>query len=141
MHTTIGGFCTRNRVLGILAVSRSFGDHGMKDFVIGNPKSIQFLSTDKVFLPCVAATPYVSETELDSCGDCPILILACDGVWDVFSDQEAADLLMDRFKKEGPFTDAAKYLVSIIIDTHYQRFRRTQNRCNLTLGAGGHRAR
>lgn len=32
-----GGFVLRNRVLGILAVSRSFGDHRMKNFVIGVP--------------------------------------------------------------------------------------------------------
>jgi serine/threonine protein phosphatase PrpC len=63
------------------------------------------------------ATPYVSETTLDLCGDCPLLILACDGVWDVFSDQEAADLLMERFSCEGPFTDAAKYLVSTVTDS------------------------
>ena len=32
-----GGFVLRNRVLGILAVSRSFGNQGMKEFVISEP--------------------------------------------------------------------------------------------------------
>lgn len=41
--------------------------------------------------------PYVSETDLSLCGDCPMLIMACDGVWDVLSDQEAADLLLDHY--------------------------------------------
>lgn len=32
-----GGFVMRNRVLGILAVSRSFGNQGMKEFVTSVP--------------------------------------------------------------------------------------------------------
>eukprot|EP00904_Undaria_pinnatifida_P012025 jgi/Undpi1/7953/HiC_scaffold_24.g10425.m1 len=62
-----GGFVLRNRVLGILAVSRSFGNQGMKEFVISEP--------------------FISETRLGS--DCKFLIIACDGVWDVFTDDEA----------------------------------------------------
>eukprot|EP01034_Spumella_vulgaris_P030462 gene30462-37680_t len=81
---------------GILAVSRSFGDHGMKEFV--------------------TAEPYFSETNLLECGDCPILILACDGVWDVFSDQEAADLLLERYLVEGPYENAAEVLVTAAIE-------------------------
>lgn len=60
-----GGFVSRGRVLGILAVARSFGDHGMKDFV--------------------SAQPHLCEVELgDSEGEKssikhPFFILACDG--------------------------------------------------------------
>lgn len=89
-----GGFITKSRVLGILAVTRSFGDHGMKDFV--------------------SAEPYISETNIDEFFNCPMLILACDGVWDVFSDQEAADLLMKRYLEVGPYPEAAELLVSLM---------------------------
>jgi len=95
---TAGGFITRGRVLGILAVSRSFGDHGMKDFVI--------------------ADPHLTEVDLLALNNAPLLIIACDGVWDVFSDQEAADLLLEEFKAQGnqPFEDAAEILVQAAID-------------------------
>jgi serine/threonine protein phosphatase PrpC len=39
------------------------------------------------------------------------LILACDGLWDVLTDQDAADLLMGRYLREGHFSDAAEYLI------------------------------
>jgi serine/threonine protein phosphatase PrpC len=93
-----GGFIARGRVLGILAVTRSFGDHGMKDFVV--------------------AEPYTTATALDdaTCGECPLLILACDGVWDVMTDQEAADMLIQRWReKGGPDADAAQFLVKTAI--------------------------
>eukprot|EP01033_Poteriospumella_lacustris_P008555 gene8555-6155_t len=91
-----GGFVIRNRVLGILAVSRSFGDHGMKDYV--------------------TAEPYVTIKDLDDASKYPFLILACDGVWDVFSDQEAAELILERYSVEGPFVGAAQLLVEAAIE-------------------------
>jgi serine/threonine protein phosphatase PrpC len=94
--TEAGGFIVRNRVLGILAVSRSFGDHGMKDFV--------------------TAEPYVTIVDLDKEMEYPFLILACDGVWDVFSDQAAVDLILERYLVEGPFEGAAQLLVEHAID-------------------------
>jgi len=71
--------------LGILAVARSFGDHGMKQFVIGKP--------------------YVSKTEItlrhDADGDSDTFcICACDGLWDVLSDQQACDFVLGCLKKK-----------------------------------------
>ncbi|KIK67431.1 hypothetical protein GYMLUDRAFT_37554 [Collybiopsis luxurians FD-317 M1] len=73
-----GGIVLRGRVFGTLAVSRSLGDHmryeslKLKDLVIG--------------------TPYLSRTELDDEHD-EFCIIACDGLWDVITDQEAVDLV------------------------------------------------
>jgi len=67
-----GGFVALNRVNGVLAVTRSLGDHLMKDYVI--------------------ADPYLQATKLEP-GD-NHLVLACDGLWDVASDQDVADLIV-----------------------------------------------
>jgi serine/threonine protein phosphatase PrpC len=111
-----GGFVTRNRVLGILAVSRSFGDHGMKDFVIGRVEHIcanciLHLCFNAYY--CTLAQPHIASARLSTENNPVMVILACDGVWDVLSDQEAADLLLARYQVDGPFEDAAKLLVNI----------------------------
>ncbi|CAO3679265.1 unnamed protein product [Umbelopsis vinacea] len=69
----LGGFMMNNRVNGVLAVTRSLGDHTMKEFVVGNP--------------------YTTETELTD--EDSFIILACDGLWDVCNDSDAVDLIKD----------------------------------------------
>ncbi len=69
-----GGLVVLNRVSGILAVTRSLGDLKMKDYVIGEPycERVELLDTDSY------------------------LVVACDGLWDVVSDQEVCDTLMEK---------------------------------------------
>ncbi|ORX72205.1 protein serine/threonine phosphatase 2C [Linderina pennispora] len=55
------------RVNGVLAVTRALGDSTLKPYVISNP--------------------FTTETVIEDTDD--MLILACDGLWDVCSDQEA----------------------------------------------------
>jgi protein phosphatase PTC1 len=69
-----GGIIMKNRVNGMLAVTRSLGDQFFKDLVIGNP--------------------YTTSVELDMVAD-KFLIIACDGLWDVISDQKACELVKD----------------------------------------------
>ncbi|MES1920462.1 hypothetical protein MHBO_002127 [Bonamia ostreae] len=66
-----GGFVKEGRVLGRLAVSRSFGDPTLKQYG-------------------VSATPYVSRVQLDAKRD-SFLLLGCDGVWSHMAIKETVD--------------------------------------------------
>jgi protein phosphatase PTC1 len=84
--TNAGGLILNNRVNGVLAVTRALGDAYMKDLVTGHP--------------------YTTETVIQADTD-EFIILACDGLWDVCSDQEAVDLI----RGESDPQKASKILV------------------------------
>lgn len=89
-----GGFVLRGRVLGILAVSRSFGDHGLKQFV--------------------SARPFMTETEITP--DCQFLAMCCDGVFDVMKDEEVVDFIKEHSKGGAPNPKIAHLLVKEALD-------------------------
>ncbi|KJE91551.1 protein phosphatase 2C [Capsaspora owczarzaki ATCC 30864] len=66
-----GGMVMGSRVNGVLAVARALGDIHMKEQIV--------------------STPFVSSYTLQA--DDRFFVLACDGVWDVMSDQEVVDLV------------------------------------------------
>ncbi|KAL0222302.1 hypothetical protein RCL1_002156 [Eukaryota sp. TZLM3-RCL] len=86
--TELGGFVIASRVQGILSVSRALGDHGLKPYV-----SIEPYATENI----IPLAELQQETPV-------ILIVACDGLWDVFNDNEAISIVQSKLgelKKEG----------------------------------------
>ena len=81
-----GGFVRDNRVNGALNVSRTIGDLDFK-------KNVELPHTHQM----VVATPDITTFTLQK-GD-EFLILACDGIWDVLSNQEAVDFVRKRIKQ------------------------------------------
>nr|CAB3473606.1 unnamed protein product [Digitaria exilis] len=71
------------RVGGILAMSRAFGNHLLKRFVVADPE--------------------IQDQEID--GELEFLILASDGLWDVVSNEHAVAFVKDE---EGPEAAARK---------------------------------
>ena len=76
-----------SRVEGILACSRALGDFILKPYVSAVPDVVQ-VAFDRSFTSSTAAT-------LQMPGNCSasFLILASDGVWDVFTSQEAVEFV------------------------------------------------
>jgi serine/threonine protein phosphatase PrpC len=79
--TRAGGFVTPNhRVNGVLAISRALGDHMLKENDV------------------VTCSPYCQHAEVQPRDS--LLILACDGVWDVMEDQDAVDIALEVVARE-----------------------------------------
>ncbi|KAF8696927.1 hypothetical protein HU200_036571 [Digitaria exilis] len=79
----VNNFSGTWRVGGILAMSRAFGNHLLKRFVVADPE--------------------IQDQEID--GELEFLILASDGLWDVVSNEHAVAFVKDE---EGPEAAARK---------------------------------
>lgn len=66
-----GGVVLGGRVNGVLAVSRSLGDVYLKEYVIG--------------------TPFTTMSEINK--EDESIIIACDGLWDICSDEKAVEMI------------------------------------------------
>jgi len=88
-----GGYLTGDgRVKGGLNLSRAFGDHVYKD-----NSSIPLKEQMITAYPDVK---YMKVTDEDE-----FLILACDGIWNVMSSQDAVDFVRDRLEKDSCISD------------------------------------
>jgi len=78
-----GGFVEFNRVNGNLALSRAFGDFAFKNHNELPPES-----------QMISSKPEVQVHEVEE--DLMFIVLACDGIWDVLSNQEVADFVISK---------------------------------------------
>jgi len=86
-----GGFVSFRRVLGRLAVSRAFGD---EEYKVVSDKSKSEPSDKSKSEPLVIAEPEIRYEQLVPQDE--FLFMACDGLFDVFSSQEAIDFIHTR---------------------------------------------
>ncbi len=86
-----GGFIQGSRVMGELAVSRSFGDMQFKRQIRqqNGTWNVKLVTCNPEF-QAIPLTP-----------DDDFIVLACDGLFDVFSNQEVVDAVREQMDKHG----------------------------------------
>merc|ERR1719188_2795902 len=78
-----GGTIFNERVNGMLAIARAFGDHQLKMPALPND--------------VVSNVPDITSTELTD--QDMFVIVACDGLWDVVEDQESVNLVLEGIRE------------------------------------------
>jgi serine/threonine protein phosphatase PrpC len=82
-----GGHIINDRVNGMLAMTRALGDHILKMPTLPND--------------VVSNVPDITSTDLTQQDQ--FVIIACDGLWDVISDQQAVEIVNQTFREIEPF--------------------------------------
>jgi serine/threonine protein phosphatase PrpC len=96
-----GGFVFKGRVCGVLAVTRSLGDALLKPYVIAHPH------VRELKLP-------LNDQNGHNAWRC--VIVACDGLWDVLTDDEAVQAVYDYCQDDcTKQATAADHLVSLAL--------------------------
>ncbi|CAG7872079.1 unnamed protein product [Brassica rapa] len=87
------------RVGGVLAVSRSFGDRLLKEYVIADPEIQVHMMTSlsyQLYYTSTCVQSVMSSLQEEKIDDSlEFLILASDGLWDVFSNEEAVEVVKE----------------------------------------------
>lgn len=125
----LGGRVVNNRVNGVMAITRAFGDLEFKG-LLGRksgalspstsssssmaliPATVQqnpFQKEEEKIPALLTARPDIHTVELDPRVH-EFLLLACDGLWDVLTSEEAAEIFRDRLRFHGNVQIAAKEL-------------------------------
>ena len=100
-----GGFVEENRVKGILNLSRSLGDLEYK--------------SDKQLPPehqMITAFPEFKKEKINNQTD--FVIIACDGIWDCLTSQEAVDFVYEQLKENK---SDKKYQLSKCIEKMFDK--------------------
>mmetsp|Transcript_31572 Transcript_31572/g.40458 ORF Transcript_31572/g.40458 Transcript_31572/m.40458 type:complete len:711 (+) Transcript_31572:200-2332(+) len=100
-----GGYIHGGRLNGVLAVSRSFGDINHKVF----PPPTHLWVTQQLI-----SKPDITVVDLDSSYE--FIILACDGLWDVLSSQQAVNYVRRRLLVHHDVQRACQDLVKKALD-------------------------
>lgn len=99
-----GGYVANGRVMGNLAVSRALGDFQYKHSKDGD----ELLQPSLQMVSCVPVIDKIKRPSSFS------VILACDGIWDVMSNEECAQFIWNDYGKDAATKEAKTTLSSLL---------------------------
>jgi protein phosphatase 2C family protein 2/3 len=122
-----GGFVTMKKVCGILATSRSFGDFNFKKASNSDNFKPSMKGDGK---DIVSVIPEVREIQINYLDD-EFIVVACDGLFDVFTSQQCVDYIRDKLAEnqimEQDPQKVAKELVFEAINNATSRKKHSDN--------------